>query len=71
LVFAGTSSGLMQSPDGGTTWHRLSAATVRSIAFDPADSRHIFVATDQGILLSEDGGTHFRPASEGLRTAER
>ena len=71
LVFAGTSGGLMHSPDGGATWRRLSAATVRSIAFDPADSSHIFVATEQGILLSEDGGTHFRPASDGLRTAER
>ncbi len=49
LVFAGTSGGLMHSPDGGATWRRLSAATVRSIAFDPADSSHIFVATEQGI----------------------
>jgi photosystem II stability/assembly factor-like uncharacterized protein len=60
LVFAGTSGGLIRSPDGGATWRRLSDGTVRSIAFDPADSRRIFVATDNGFLRSEDGGLHFR-----------
>ena len=59
LVFAGTSGGLIQSPDGGATWRRLSEGTVRSIAFDPADPRRIFVATDKGILRSSDRGLHF------------
>jgi photosystem II stability/assembly factor-like uncharacterized protein len=60
LVFAGTSGGLIHSPDGGATWRRLSEETVRSIAFDPADPRRIFLATDKGILRSEDRGLHFR-----------
>jgi photosystem II stability/assembly factor-like uncharacterized protein len=66
LLFAGTSGGLIQSPDGGATWRKLSSGTVRSIAFDPADPRRIFVATDQGILRSEDRGLHFRGAGEVL-----
>jgi len=60
LVFAGTSSGLMQSFDGGTTWFRRSAVRARSIAFDPIDPRRMFVATDRGILRSGDGGIRFR-----------
>jgi hypothetical protein len=60
VVFAGTSGGLIRSADGGATWQRLFALPARSIAFDPADPRRIFVATDQGILRSDDSGLHFR-----------
>jgi photosystem II stability/assembly factor-like uncharacterized protein len=67
VVFAGTSGGLIQSPDGGTTWHRRFAEAARSIAFDPVDSRRIFVATDLGVLRSEDGGLHFLRTSQLLR----
>ncbi len=66
VVFAGTSGGLIQSSDGGATWRRLSAETARSIAFDPADPRRIFVATDQGVLRSEDSGMHLSGANQGL-----
>jgi photosystem II stability/assembly factor-like uncharacterized protein len=66
VLFVGTSAGLLQSLDGGVTWHRLSPRTVRSIAFDPADSRRVFIATDQGVLRSQDGGTHFTEANQGL-----
>jgi photosystem II stability/assembly factor-like uncharacterized protein len=65
-IFAGTSGGLFQSPDGGAKWRRLSVGTVRSIAFDAADPRLIFVATDQGLLRSEDGGIHFHGANRGI-----
>ena len=70
VVYAGTSTGLLQSPDGGRTWRRLSPRMARSIAFDPTDPRRIFVATDQGILRSEDGGTHFMEANQGLGNLE-
>jgi photosystem II stability/assembly factor-like uncharacterized protein len=66
VVFAGTSGGLIQSTDDGATWRVLSKEIARSIAFDTADVRRIFVATDQGILRSEDGGDHFLVANQGL-----
>jgi photosystem II stability/assembly factor-like uncharacterized protein len=68
-LFAGTSAGLLQSLDGGVTWHRLSPRTARAIAFDLADTRRVFIATDQGILRSQDGGAHFTEANQGLYVA--
>jgi photosystem II stability/assembly factor-like uncharacterized protein len=52
VIVAGTSQGALRSSDGGATWQRLTAGAARSIAFDPADPRRIFVATDRGLLLS-------------------
>ena len=66
LVYAGTSIGVLHSPDGGATWRRLCPRAARSIAFDPADSRGIFVATDHGILRSKDRGGHFMETNQGL-----
>ena len=66
VVYAGTSIGVLQSPDGGATWRRLCPHAARSIAFDPADRRRIFVATDHGILRSKDRGRHFLEANQGL-----
>jgi photosystem II stability/assembly factor-like uncharacterized protein len=60
VVFAATSGGLIRSSDGGITWQRVSAEPARSIAFDPADARRVFVATDHGVILSQDAGLHFR-----------
>jgi len=66
-VYAGTSAGLMVSRDTGTNWHRLSNLTARSLAFDPEDSRRIFVATDSGVLRIEDGQT---PADRHAETRQ-
>jgi len=66
LVYAGTSIGVLHSPDGGATWRRLCPRAARSIAFDPADPRGIFVATDHGIFRSKDRGRHFVEANQGL-----
>ena len=54
-VYAGTSAGLMVSRDGGANWRQLSNLVARSLAFDPDDSRRIFVATDSGVQRIEDG----------------
>ena len=59
LVFATTSGGLMHSTNGGDTWRKVWPLSARSIAFDPIDSRTVFVATDRGVLRSNDGGLHF------------
>ena len=48
------------------TWQRLSTEPARSIAFDSADPRRIFVGTDKGILRSEDSGLHFHGFTQGL-----
>jgi photosystem II stability/assembly factor-like uncharacterized protein len=65
VMFAGTSRGLIQSPDGGATWRVLLAGAVRSIAFDSADPRRIFVATDQGVLAVTIA-ERFGVANEGI-----
>jgi hypothetical protein len=46
----------MVSRDSGANWRRLSTLAARSLAFDPEDSRRIFVATDSGVLRIEDSG---------------
>jgi len=58
VVYAGTSEGLMVSRDSGANWYRLSTGATRSIAFDPADPRRVFVATDEGVVRIENGAAH-------------
>jgi len=65
-VYAGTSVGLIVSPDSGATWYRLLANTARSLAFDPDDPHRIFVATDKGVLRIEDGGARVRLTGGGV-----
>jgi photosystem II stability/assembly factor-like uncharacterized protein len=56
-VYAGTSNGLMVTRDSGVNWRRLSNLAARSLAFDPEDSKRIFVATDSGVLRIEDSSS--------------
>jgi photosystem II stability/assembly factor-like uncharacterized protein len=69
IVYAGTSAGLLESPDGGSTWRTRLPETVRSVAFDPSDPKRMFLATGLGILRSEDAGAHFQLANRGLGAA--
>jgi photosystem II stability/assembly factor-like uncharacterized protein len=60
---------LYRSTDGGATWS-FSGAGVhsdnQSIAFDPDDHDHCYVATDGGIWKSEDNGVSWAFTSRGL-----
>jgi photosystem II stability/assembly factor-like uncharacterized protein len=57
VVFAGTSAGLLRSPDRGSTWKVVTTQAVKSIAFDTAHHEKIFFASSTaGMLLSRDGG---------------
>jgi photosystem II stability/assembly factor-like uncharacterized protein len=66
LIFAGTSEGLLHSPNAGNTWRWLSRRAVWSIAFDSATPGRMYLASDIGILRSDDGGSHFTEANQGI-----
>lgn len=84
-IFVGTpNGGLWESDNGGTSWITYTddhaVLGVSDIAFDPADSDHMFIVTGDrdhndtstiGIMESTDGGltwalTDFRPSFNGL-----
>lgn len=61
IVYAGWhGAGMMRSDDGGQTWKEinrgLSELTVVSIAINPRNPTHLYVATEQGIFRSFDRG---------------
>ncbi len=65
-VWAGTTHGLMRSPDGGTTWRTVSRHSVKSIAFDPRRAGTLYLATrDAGLMKSDDAKT-FAPVNRGF-----
>ena len=67
VMYAGTTLGLFKSWNGGLRWNHLNTAQINSIAFDPTDSRILYLATEQsGVLLSRDGGATSAPANLGL-----
>ena len=55
-VYAGTSSGVDRSEDGGVTWTPtpLPDEGVDAIAIDPVDSRIVYTSTAAGLFRSED-----------------
>ncbi|HSW38640.1 MAG TPA: hypothetical protein VLL97_04025, partial [Acidobacteriota bacterium] len=61
-VYAGTSLGILQSHDRGTTWKALSAyglperVVIEAIAVSPADMKKMFAGTSAGLFESADGG---------------
>jgi hypothetical protein len=57
-LFAGTTSGIFASLDGGDTWSPvgLDGREVRAIAVDPIQPAHLFVATDAGVFVTSDAG---------------
>ena len=64
--FAGTSSGLIRTLDGGATWNKLATFKPRSIAFDWGRLGRLFVATDTGILRSDDSGRSWQEINRGF-----
>ena len=67
VVFAGTTGGLLRSPDGGHSWRNVSPDSVKSIAFDPwVPGRIFFASTTAGLLVSTDGGLTLRECNTGF-----
>ena len=64
IVYATSSSGVIKSTDGGTTWRQLGccAGGITAIAIDPQHPQNIYVASYSGIYKSTDGGE--RPDGE-------
>jgi hypothetical protein len=66
-VLAGTSEGLLESSNGGRTFHRhhdrrLADEDVRRFVRDPEDPAHLLAVTDGALLQSKDGGRTFETA---------
>ena len=75
-VYAGTKGdAVYKSHDGGQRWRSmrtgLDDATITSVVnqflFDPADSRHIFVATTMGVFETKNGGEHWTKRMNGMK----
>lgn len=57
---------LLQPSDGegdAVAWSRLDTADVHSLAFDPADSAHLYFGHHGGLLESRDGGRSWQPTT--------
>ncbi len=67
VVFAGTTEGLLKSDNGGKAWRKVSAYSVRSVAFDSQTaSRMFFASSDGGLLVSNDEGSTLRESNFGF-----
>ncbi len=64
---SGVPFGLIESTDGGDTWHEvagMAGVPVQDLAFDPADPQHVALATsDAHVYTSSDGGGTWTPAA--------
>jgi photosystem II stability/assembly factor-like uncharacterized protein len=66
-LYAGSTAGLYKSIDNGAKWTRLNSVQINGIAFDPADSRTLYLATEHaGIQVTHDGGSTLRASNDGF-----
>jgi len=71
-LYAGTTTGLWLTHDGGETWARVTPpdwvvnAVVLTAAPPGNHSRLLLGTEDQGVLSSDDGGRTFTPANTGF-----
>lgn len=72
IIYAGTSAGvIIKSTNGGQTWANLKKVNgpVISIAFDAADSSHIFFGVFQkGVFETKDGGKNIDDITKNINT---
>ncbi len=79
-MFALTSSGMSETPDGGTTWNPVAtglpvASTgtveVMDLAIDPAAPAHVYLGSyGFGTYKSTDGGVSWKSSDSGLTALE-
>ena len=66
-VFAATSAGLLKSSNSGAAFHKVSGASVKSIAFDLSRPGWMyFASTTAGLMVSTDGGETLRESNRGF-----
>ena len=70
-VLSGTTGGIFESLDAGSSFRRIGPETVvNALLFDPTDPSLLLVGTEaEGVLRSEDGGVSFTQSSAGLAEA--
>ncbi len=72
VLFAGTTTGLFKSSDGGTSWNAISdleGIRVHFITFDPAllpFGSGMYVGTDSGVFKSLNEGGNWMPLEDGM-----
>jgi photosystem II stability/assembly factor-like uncharacterized protein len=75
-LYAGTSSGVFKSMDGGSTWKEvnnesLTKASVLALAVDASAPQTLYAATEGGDLFkSTDGGKSWKTADKFMKTAD-
>ena len=71
-LYAGTSTGLFKSEDGGFQWVALDIGTPVSVAAITHTGNRLFIGTSgQGIFCSSDNGSSWQAFSSGLSTYYR
>ncbi len=76
VVYAGTTSALMQTTDGGATWQtlsdgdRLPFTSFTALAFDPKNSSVVYAGTSQtGLFKTDNGGAKWVRQTSSLDAA--
>jgi photosystem II stability/assembly factor-like uncharacterized protein len=73
-LYAGGSTTLALSNDGGQTWQSIMSDIVhpdhQDIAFDSNDTNRVYLANDGGIYRSEDAGRNWLFKSGNMRTTQ-
>jgi photosystem II stability/assembly factor-like uncharacterized protein len=70
-IYAGTSSGVLKSADGGQNWislnSGLTSSLVLALAIDPANTSTVYVGTSgSGVFVSENGGETWVSLPDGM-----
>jgi photosystem II stability/assembly factor-like uncharacterized protein len=71
VIALGISEGVILSSDGGKSWERISRGyrslhNVESMAFDPRDSKKLYVGTWRLGFRTQDRGAKWEPIHEGM-----
>ncbi len=67
VIYAGTTTGLYKSLNGGAAWKTLTSTQANSMAFDPPIRRSFTWRLQyEGIGKSENGGEHITPVNHGF-----
>ena len=67
VIYAGTTTGLFKTINHGLSWKSLTDTQVNSMAMDPSNPSHIYLALkDDGIGKSEDGGQQISLSNHGF-----